>query len=200
MQKISKVAVVAAVIGPIQSVLGWTISGALTPGYDPIRQTISELASNDAPTHFLQSAFFILGGTLTILAAVFARTLAMPGRVALFISGLCTYGLTIFPTPLVGKDPMHLFFAITSFVLSAGWPLAAMRFRKDAPAIIRPKAAILQTAYQAIVAIIFLIVWSDPNSNVIGFWERAVTTSQALQVSLVVLVIYRQLRFRHDKS
>ncbi|MEN9730708.1 MAG: hypothetical protein RL488_18 [Actinomycetota bacterium] len=194
MQKIEKVAVVAAILGPIQSVLGWTSSGALTPGYDIVSQTISELASVDAPTHILQSSFFILGGTLTILAAIFARTLAMPGRIALFVSGLCTYGLTIFPTPLHGKSPMHLLFAITSFVLSAGWPLAAMRFRKDAPRIIRPTAAILQTAFQATIAIIFLVVWSDPAATTIGVWERIVTTGQALQVSVVVLVIYWQQR------
>ena len=194
MQKIEKVAVVAAILGPIQSVLGWTISGALTPGYDIVSQTISELASVDAPTHILQSSFFILGGTLTILAAIFARTLAMPGRIALFVSGLCTYGLTIFPTPLHGKSAMHLLFAITSFVLSAGWPLAAMRFRKDAPSIIRPTAAILQTAFQATIAIIFLVVWSDPAATTIGVWERIVTTGQALQVSVVVLVIYWQQR------
>ena len=200
MQRVSRIAVIAAIIGPIQSVLGWTISGALTPGYDPIRQTISELAANDAPTHYLQSSFFVLGGTLTILAGIFARTLALPGRIALVISGLCTYGLTIFPTPLQGQSPMHLLFAITSFVLSAGWPLAAMRLGKDAPAIIRPKAAILQTAYQAAVAITFLIVWAEPTTTTIGLWERVVTTSQALQVSVVVLVIYSKLGFRHDKS
>lgn len=194
MQKIEKIAVVAAIIGPIQSVTGWALSGALTPGFDPVRQTISELAANDAPTHILQSSFFILGGTLTILAALFARTLALPGRIALFVSGLCTYGLTIFPTPLQGQSPMHLLFAITSFVLSAGWPLAAMRFRKDAPAIIRPTAAIIQTAFQATIAIIFLVVWADPAATTIGVWERIVTTAQALQVSVVVLVIYCQQR------
>ena len=181
MRPISKVAVVAAIIGPIQSVLGWTISGALTPGYDAVFQTISELASADAPTHILQSSFFVLGGTLTILAAIFARTLAMPGRIALLVSGLCTYGLTIFPTPLHGKSAMHLLFAITSFVLSAGWVLAAMRFRKEAPAIIRPLAAIAQTAFQAAIAITFLVVWSDDSATTIGLWERVVTTAQALQ-------------------
>jgi hypothetical membrane protein len=175
MKPISKIAVVAAVIGPIQSILGWVISGSLTPHYDAARQTISELASLDAPT---------------ILAAIFARTIALPGRIALFVSGICTYGLTIFPTPLTGHSAMHLLFAITSFVLSAGWLLAGMRFRKDAPAIIRPKWAILQTAYQAAIAIAFLVVWSDPAATNIGIWERIVTTSQALQVSVVVLVIY----------
>lgn len=190
MRKIGKPAVVAAILGPIQSVLGWLISGALTPGYDAGFQTISELAAPGAPTQWIQSSFFVLGGTLTILAAIFARTLALPGRIALAISGLCTYGLTIFPTQLHGQSPTHLLFAITSFVLSAGWVLAAMRFRKDAPAIIRPVAAILQTAFQAVIAITFLVVWSDSEATNIGFWERVVTTGQALQVTLVVLVIY----------
>ena len=194
MRKIGKPAVVAAILGPIQSVLGWLICGALTPGYDAGFQTISELAAPGAPTQYIQSSFFVLGGTLTILAAIFARTLALPGRIALAISGLCTYGLTIFPTPLHGQSPMHLLFAITSFVLSAGWVLAAMRFRKDAPAIIRPLAAILQTAFQAAIAITFLVVWSDPAATNIGFWERVVTTGQALQVTVVVLMIYASQR------
>jgi hypothetical protein len=69
-----------------------------------------------------------------------------------------------------------------------------MRFRKDAPAIIRPTAAIIQTAFQATIAIIFLVVWADPAATTIGVWERIVTTAQALQVSVVVLVIYWQQR------
>lgn len=191
MKTIGKPAVLAAILGPIQSVLGWLICGALVAGYDPVRQTISELASPESPTHLLQSAFFVLGGTLTIIGSIYARTLALPGRIALFVSGLCTYGLTIFPTPLIGSSAMHRLFAIGSFVLSAAWPLLAMRFRKDAPWIIRPIAAISQTALQAAIAIIFLIVWADPNATNVGVWERIVTTGQSLQTTVVVLVIYR---------
>ena len=190
MKTIGKPAVFAAILGPIQSVMGWLICGALVAGYDPVRLTISDLAAPESPTHLLQSSFFILGGTLTIIAAIFSRTFSMPGRVALFVSGLCTYGLTIFPTPLEGSSTPHRIFAITSFVLSAGWLLGAMRFRKDAPWIIRPTAAILQTAFQASIAIAFLIVWVDPNATDVGVWERVVATAQALQVSVVVLVIY----------
>ena len=190
MKSIHKIAALCAVLGPIQSVLGWLICGALFAGYDPVRQTISELASPESPTHILQSAFFILGGTLTIIGAVYARTLAMPGRVALFISGLCTYGLTIFPTPLIGSSAAHRFFAIGSFVLSAGWPLLAMRFRRDAHWIIRPIAAVGQTLLQAALAIVFLIVWADPQATNVGVWERVVTTAQSLQVTVVVLVLY----------
>jgi hypothetical membrane protein len=102
MERIEKPAFVAAIIGPIQSVLGWTIAGALWVGYDPVRQTISDLAANESPVQGIMSAFFVLGGILTLIAAVYAKTFAMPGRVALFVAAICTFGLTIFPTPLVG--------------------------------------------------------------------------------------------------
>lgn len=194
MKPIAIPAVVAAVIGPIQSVLGWLIAGSLWVGYDPVRQTISELASPESPVKVIMSSFFILGGTLTLIAAFYSPTFAMPGRIALIISGICTYGLTIFPTPLIGSSPQHLFFAITSFVLSAGWPLLAMRFRTDAPAILRPKWSVTIALLQGALAIWFLVVWSDPNSQMIGAWERVVTVSQAAVASLLVLVCFNAQR------
>lgn len=191
MNRIEKPAVIAALVGPVQSVLGWVIAGSLWPGYDPVFQTISDLAANESPVKWVMSSFFILGGTLSLIGAVYARALAMPGRVALFVSGLCTYGLTIFPTPLVGHSDMHRVFAISSFVLSAGWPILAMRRDKSAPFIIRPLASIVGTAAQALLALWFLMVWSDPATTNIGVWERIVATSQSLYVSIVVLTIYR---------
>jgi hypothetical membrane protein len=191
MRDIEKPALIAAVVGPIQSVSGWLISGALIADYDPVVSTISDLAAVESPTHLLQSSFFILGGTLTIIAAIFARTFSMPGRVALFISGLCTYGLTIFPTPLEGSSDMHRLFAISSFVLSAGWPLFAMRFRKDAPWQLRPLFSIVGTVFQTVLALWFLAVWADQSSTTVGAWERVVATSQVLHISLVIIFVYR---------
>ena len=190
MDRIERPAAVVAVIGPIQSVLGWVIAGALWQGYDPTFQTISDLAAPQSPVRWVMSSFFILGGTLNLIGSIYARTLALPGRIALFAAGLCTYGLTIFPTPLDGHSDMHRVFAITSFVLSAGWPLLAMRREKYAPFIIRPFASIVATTLQAALAIWFLIVWADTSTTNIGVWERVVTTSQSLYISFVVLVIY----------
>ncbi len=194
MKPIAKPAVVAAVIGPVQSVLGWLIAGGLWQGYDQVRQTISELASPESPVKVIMSAFFVLGGTLTLVGAVYARTFAMPGRIALFVSGLCTFGLTIFPTPLIGSSPMHQFFAITSFALSAGWPLLAMRFRSEAPRVLRPMVAIPMALLQGVLAIAFLVVWADPNSQVIGLWERIVTVSQSAVASFFVIAAYLSQR------
>jgi hypothetical membrane protein len=192
MKPIGNPAFIAAIIGPIQSVLGWTIAGSLWVSYDPVKQTISDLAANESPVKWIMSSFFVLGGTLTLIAAIYARTFALPGRIALFISAICTYGLTIFPTPLVGYSLMHRIFAITSFALSAGWPIFAMRFRKDAPWIIRPTASIIGTVLQTALALWFLSTWTDVNNTTVGVWERVVAVSQSLYVSAVVIVIYLQ--------
>ena len=192
MKTIGKPAFIAAIIGPIQSVLGWVIAGSFWSGYDPVKQTISDLAANESPVNWIMASFFVFGGTLTLLASIYARTLAMPGRVALFISAICTYGLTIFPTPLIGYSLMHRIFAIASFVLSAGWPILAMRFRKDAPWVIRPLASIVGTVLQTALALWFLSTWTDPSATTVGVWERVVAVSQSLYVSAVVIVIYLQ--------
>ena len=190
--RIGKPALYAAYIGPFQSAAGWLIAGSMWPGYDPVGQTISDLAANESPVQLIMSAFFVLGGVLTLIAAIYGRTLAMPGRVALFVAAICTFGLTIFPTPLgVGEySIMHRVFAISSFVLSAGWPLLAMRKRKDAPWIIRPAASIIGTALQTVLALWFLSSWTDPSNTTVGVWERVVAVSQALYVSVVLVVCY----------
>lgn len=194
MNPVATVAVVAAIIGPIQSVGGWLLAGSLWPGYDPIRQTISDLAAFESPVAPLMSSFFILGGTLTIIAGVFVKAFAQPGRIALVASGLATYGLTIFPTPLIGYSVPHRVFAIISFVLCAGWPLLAMRIRSDAPWLIRPPAAILATLGQTVLAVWFLMTWTEPDQTSVGLWERVVVTQQAVYLSAVVLALYLHYR------
>lgn len=69
MQLIGIWAVIAATIGPIQNLTGWNLSAYLWPGYDPISQTISDLAADDSPVKWVQTSFFILGATLTLIAA-----------------------------------------------------------------------------------------------------------------------------------
>lgn len=190
MKPIGKPALIAAIIGPIQSVMGWVIAGALWAEYDPVTQTISDLAATESPVNWIMSVFFIFGGILTMIVSVSARTLALPGRIALFLSAIATFGLTIFPTPLVGYSVAHRVFAISSFALSAIWPILAMRFRKDAPWIIRPVASIIGTTLQLAIAIWFLSTWTDPETTNVGVWERVVTVSQALYGSVVVITIF----------
>ena len=191
MKRTSKIALYAAIIGPIQSALGWIIAGSMWPGYDQARQTISELASPESPVKEIMSSFFVFGGILTVLVSIYAKSLALPARIALFVSALCTFGLTIFPTPLVGYSTTHRIFAIASFAISAGWPLLALRRSKDAAFAVRPLATIIGTAIQGGLALWFLVTWTDPNAVNVGIWERVVAVSQAAYVTWVIVSIYR---------
>ena len=187
MKRIGLAALIASTIGPVQSILGWVISGALWPGYDPIRRTISDLAADDSPVQGIQTSFFFLGASLTVIGAISARTLALPGRIVLFLAGLATYALAIFTTPSqTGHSDLHRLSATISFVLMSAWPLFAMRFRKDAPWVIRPLAALSATAVMAGISIWFLLTWLDPTSTNVGLAERVIVTAQVVWLSFTV--------------
>ena len=192
--QVSRLLLVLAVLGPIQSVVGWSLSAALWPGYDSITQTISELASPESPVRYLQSSFFLLGALIDIVVAWKFTVLAKPARVLIFLGGLATIGLTIFPTPLVGVSEPHRVFATLSFVIFSVWPVFGMRFTREWPPIVRPLASIVATLALGAIAIGFLSVWTNPEIHTAGLWERVVTTSQAVYPALVIILSWRFMK------
>ena len=198
--QVSRLLLVLAVVGPVQSVLGWSLSAALWPGYDPVVQTISELASPESPVRYLQSSFFILGALIDIVVALRFTVIAKPARVLFFLGGLATIGLTIFPTPLVGVSEPHRVFATISFVIFSIWPVFGMRFTREWPTIVRPLASILGTLILGAIAFGFLAIWTNPEIQTAGFWERAVTTSQAIYPALVIFLSWRYTKNQSRNS
>ncbi len=192
MNFVGRPAFIAAIIGPIQAVMGWLVAGSLWPGYDHVTKTISDLAADDSPVKWVQSSFFLLGGTLSLIAAVWAPILSMPGRITIFIAGLTTYGLTFFATPSqVSSSFWHRVFAIATFVLMSAWPLLSMRFNRRYPWVVRPVAAITSTLIFAVGSIAFLSVWTNPAQPMVGLWERVIAEAQVLYLSIVIFVAWR---------
>jgi hypothetical membrane protein len=198
--QVSRLLLFLAILGPVQSVLGWSLSAALWPGYDPIVQTISELASPESPVRYLQSSFFMLGALIDIVVALRFKVIALPARVLFFLGGLATIGLTIFPTPLVGVSEPHRIFATISFVIFSIWPVFGMRFSREWPPIVRPLASIIGTLILGAIAFIFLAIWTNPNIQTAGLWERAVTTSQAIYPALVIFLSWRYMKNHSNNS
>ncbi|MDH6409959.1 putative membrane protein [Aurantimicrobium minutum] len=198
--QVSRLLLVLAVVGPVQSVLGWSLSAALWPGYDPVVQTISELASPESPVRYLQSSFFILGALIDIVVALRFTVIAKPARVLIFLGGLATIGLTIFPTPLVGVSEPHRVFATISFVIFSIWPVFGMQFGREWPPIVRPLASIVGTLILGAIAFGFLAIWTNPAIQTAGFWERAVTTSQAIYPALVIFLSWRFMKNQSRNS
>lgn len=196
MKRIGLPALIASTIGPVQSILGWVISGSLWPGYDPIRRTISDLAADDSPVQAIQTSFFYLGATLTIVGAIYARALALPGRIVLLGAGLATYALAFFTTPSqVGHSDAHRIAATISFVLMSAWPLFSMRFDRRYAWVLRPVGAISATLVLTLISVWFLSSWLDPNSGNVGLTERVIVTAQVVWLSITVCVSWL-----HQKS
>ena len=196
MKRIGLPALIASTIGPVQSILGWVISGSLWPGYDPIRRTISDLAADDSPVQAIQTSFFYLGATLTLIGAIYARALALPGRIVLLGAGLATYALAFFTTPSqVGHSDAHRIAATISFVLMSAWPLFSMRFDRRYAWVLRPVGAISATLVLTLISVWFLISWLDPNSGNVGLTERVIVTAQVVWLSITVCVSWL-----HQKS
>jgi hypothetical membrane protein len=195
MNFVGRPALFAAIVGPIQAVMGWVVAGALWPGYDHITKTISDLAADDSPVKWVQSSFFLLGGTLSLIAAVWSPVLSMPGRITIFVAGLTTYGLTIFATPSQDSSSYwHRVFAIVTFVLMSAWPLFSMRFDRSYPWLVRPTGAILATVVFTVSSVAFLSVWRDPAQPMVGLWERVIAISQVLYLSVVIISAWRHQR------
>jgi hypothetical membrane protein len=188
-------AVIAATLGPIQNIMGWTLSASLWPGYDPIRQTISDLAADDSPVKWVQTSFFIFGATLTLIGAWSAKAFAWPGRVTLFLAGLSSYGVAYFAVPDVRSNtPEHLFFATAAFVLFSAWPLFAMRFDKRYHWSIRPIGAITATAVMSLTTLVFLLTWLDPDRTFTGLAQRTIVVMQVIWLSAAIWMQYLHQR------
>ena len=187
MQLIGIWAVVAATLGPIQNVLGWTISGALLPGYDPIAKTISDLAADDSPVQWIQSSFFIFGSLLTLIGAWHAKAFSIPGRVALAAAGVAGFGYTFFTTPSQDSfSDWHRIFATIAFVLFSAWPLFAMRFDKRYHWSIRPVGAITASLVMGLTTLWFLLTWLEPGQPIVGLSERVIAVMQVLWLSAAI--------------
>lgn len=199
--RVGRLALIAAVVGPIQVVLGWWIAGSLWPAYNPISRTISDLAADDSPVQALMSSFFVLGGTMSLFAAYSAKVLALPGRIAIAAGAIATYGLTYFTTPSQdGFSTAHRVFAMISFVLFSIWPVLAIRPKVGYPPIIGAKAGILATAILVAIAIWFLATWTDPAVTYVGVVERIIAVGQTWYLAFVIWSCWLWERNRSTNS
>ncbi len=126
---------VTAAAAPALLVTGWTVAGVRQgPGYDPVRDTISELAGEGATDPWL------MGGALVLLGCCYAATAAalhaagLPSRFLLAVGGVATVALVAFPRPQVGGSPAHGVVATVAVLALSLWPAGtALRLPRRVP-------------------------------------------------------------------
>lgn len=116
--------------GPVCFVGAWFVGGLQTADYDPIRQAISQLAREGAPTQALMTAGLVAFGVLMpVWARVLSRELASRAvGVAVTVAGLATLGVALLPLtrePGGTQDLLHAVAAVVGYIAMALTPLLA---------------------------------------------------------------------------
>ncbi|NDD75768.1 MAG: DUF998 domain-containing protein [Gammaproteobacteria bacterium] len=177
------------------------VAELMTPGFDPVRQTISELAAGDAPTRIFVTIAFVLTGACHMLTASFTPGIGVPGRVVLFAAGICTELVAAFPLPTVAStSTAHRFAAMLGFVLLAIWPALGMRVDKSLPFLFRPWGAIASTLFIAVFCFTFLGVWASASQPAVGVWERLAADIEGVWPAVVVLILWFAQRRRRAST
>ncbi|MEV4695067.1 DUF998 domain-containing protein [Micromonospora echinospora] len=169
MRAVPSWAVATAAAAPALLVAGWTVAGARQgPEYDPVRDTISELAGEGATDPWL------MGGALVLLGCCYAATAAalhaagLPSRFLLVLGGLATVALIAFPRPQVGGSPAHGVTATVAVLALSLWPAgSALRLPRRVPRAVaaspagRPPWAFRRPVALAVTAVLLaLFGWS----------------------------------------
>ena len=183
----------AAVVAPVALVGGWWWSATLTPGYDPIRQPVSDLAAGDAPTRWLMTAALVVTGVAYIVAAVGLRPADGAGRGLLGVGGGAVLLTAWISNATPGRNEVgHMIATYLTFVTLTVWPAVIARNRPDAPLVLRRRFGQV-VALGLGVLVLLTVAEIVVGGSTLGLRERTLTTAQAL-VPLVVVLGCRSLR------
>lgn len=183
-------AILSAYLVPVVFIGGTTVAGLAWPGYDPVRQTISELAALGAPTRAFTTTIFVLAGLGHLVTVSFARGIGPAGRAAYLIGALASLAVAVFPLPAGGgRSVEHNTAAIIGFVLLAAWPLLGMRLRPGFPWLVRPLGSALGTVVLTAFCLWFLVVWTSTSVPYVGLVERIAADAESLWPAVVVTAL-----------
>ncbi|MFY1620767.1 DUF998 domain-containing protein [Micromonospora sp. WMMD736] len=189
--------VATAVAAPVLLVGGWTVAGARQPaGYDPIRDTISELAGPDATDAWIMISALVLLGCCYLAIAAVLHAAGLPSRFLLAVGGVATIALVAFPRPTVGGSLSHGIVATVAVLALALWPAgSALRLPRgpDAahPRVPQPPWAFRRgVAVSATLVLLALFGWfafEVTSGSRTGLAERVTAVGVSLWPLLAVL-------------
>ena len=65
--------VVSAAAAPVLMVGGWTVAASVQPRFDPVADTVSELAAQGTPDRWVMSVTFVVVGVCYVVTALALR-------------------------------------------------------------------------------------------------------------------------------
>ena len=183
--------VLSSVAAPVLLVTGWTAAASLQPHFNPIRDTVSSLASPGATDRWVMTLTFIVVGVCYLVTGFGLRPAGPAGRLIL-IAGAAG-GMLVVLNPVHASDPYPIPHILWSSVGLAGlttWPAGAWRRGPVVPWTLRPASS------AAAVAVLFgLLFWFGAElimgAGQVGLAERVTGIAEALWPLTVVLSCVR---------
>jgi hypothetical protein len=175
---------------------GWQLAAARQPGgFDPVRETISALASRGATDAWVMTAALAAVGVCHTVTAAGLAPAAVAGRALLATGGVATIVLAGFPQPVTGDSAEHVAAASVALSVLSLWP--ALAWRRGG----RPGPGVW---WLAATGLLGLLGWFDieyfSGSPRIGLAERVLTAAQALWPFAAVLMVRRSRRLLLTKT
>jgi hypothetical protein len=166
---------------------GWQLAAARQPhGFDPVRETISALASRGATDAWLMTTALAGVGICHTVTAAGLASAAVPGRALLGTGGVTTVVLAAFPQPVTGDSAEHVAAASVALSVLSVWP--AVGWRRDG----QPRPEVWRLAATGLLALLgwFGIEYFGDSPR-IGLSERVLTGAQSLWPLVAVLLARR---------
>ncbi|MFX1304057.1 MAG: DUF998 domain-containing protein [Promethearchaeota archaeon] len=102
--RLQKTSAIFGIIGPITNAIVFTVLGFLYPGYNPISQFISELATPEAPYNtvmnilgFVVFGLYLIFFGIGLYIGVKKHLLTTISMILFILSGICIFALSMFP-------------------------------------------------------------------------------------------------------
>lgn len=116
-------AAISALVPPLALGVGFLYAASANPGFDPVRQPLSDLGALTAPTRWLWAGVLAVMGLGHVVTALGLRPADIAGRWALGAGGVLLILLAIRPNNVVGKFTLlHTLGSAFTFGLLALWP------------------------------------------------------------------------------
>ncbi len=184
--------VAAACASPALLIGGLFIATSVQPAsYDPVRDTISELAGPAATDSWIMTSAIAGVGLCYLLVAIGLQHARRAGRLLLAGGGVATLLIAVFRQPRDGYSLEHELAVIATAVTCCTWPIFASYGRH--PAFLLTRAPSLAAAG----ATLGLVVWYALESGgaLLGVAERCAAAAVPLWLVAVVVTTRRTFMY-----
>nr|AGU11684.1 Protein of unknown function DUF998 [uncultured organism] len=183
-------AVFSSIAAPVLLIGGWLLAESRQPAqFDPLRDTISDLAAADATSPHIMTIALAGVGLAHVVTALSLTEIRRTGRLLLGAGGVATALVALFPLPgNGGSSPAHTAAATTAFLLLAVWPLFGAGRAGETTALVRSRVTHGAGVLLALVGWFGITLWLG---GPVGLAERVAAGAQAIWPLLVVQALRR---------